>query len=54
MDNKISHCQSKYKAIYHCYVYIINMIYYFVRENIFAVEKDKDNITSAVQIGYQK
>jgi len=30
------------------------MMYYFVHENIFVVDKDKDNITSAVQIGYQK
>ena len=33
------------------YIYIINMIYYFVHENIFAVDKDNDNITSSVQIG---
>ena len=35
----------------YCYIYIINMIYYFVHENIFAVDKDNDNITSSVQIG---
>jgi len=29
---------------------MINMIYYFIHENIFVV----DNITSTVQIGYQK
>jgi len=30
----------------------LNMIYYFVHENIFVVAEDKDNITSSVQIGY--
>jgi hypothetical protein len=33
-------------------VYVINIMYYFVHENIFVVAKDKDNITSSVQIGY--
>jgi hypothetical protein len=27
--------------------------YYFVHVNIFVVDKDKDNSTSSVQIGYQ-
>jgi hypothetical protein len=38
-----------------CYVYtsIINMIYYFLHENIFVVDKDKDNITLSMEIGYQ-
>ena len=36
------------------YAYIINFICYFFHENIFVVDKDKDNITPSVQIGYQK
>ena len=36
-------------GLLYIYVYIINMIYYFVHKNIFVV----DNITSSVQIVYQ-
>lgn len=35
-------------------VYIVNMMYYFVNENIFVVDKDKYNIASSVQISYQR
>jgi len=38
----------------HCYVYVINMMYYLFMIICFVVDKDKDNITSSVKIGYQK
>ena len=37
-----------------CCVYIINMIDYFLQKNSFGFDKDKYNITSTLQIGYQK
>jgi len=29
-------------------------MYYFAHENIFVVDKDRDNIASSVQVGYQE
>ena len=34
----------------YCYVYVINMMYYFVHENIIVVDKDKDKIILSVKI----
>jgi hypothetical protein len=36
----------------HCYVHVVNMMYYFVHENIFAVDKVRNDIAASVQISY--
>jgi arginine/lysine/ornithine decarboxylase len=44
-----------FKSIKSCYNFQAgDMMYYFVHENIFAVDKDRDNTASFVQVGYQE